>query len=442
VTRHLPGEHDQDKHGDGGGSDLLGIADRIKLADGESLVSSGRFAAGDSDSEVVWAVTSTADGRTARVAVIGAEAAEEWDGTGDLTTVLDRGQVDALRGDLEAGGATSKATAAKLTKLDDDGEDVDEKYFDEPTASGRTADLRWEMWLDGMDPLSYVVELHVGDDEEDDGKTLEPKDLRKLLKKLAALSDDLAGGDARQYEPTEWSKFMHGMRNRRAGVGRTLGYIDRTAIQDGQPLRVIMATEGRKADGVDLRMAGADLARYRANPVLGYGHAYWGRDNLPIGRVNPDSIGVAGTSLAGDLDFDQGDPFAREIERKMRDGYMSAVSIGFEVLEWEDGKGDLWRGGVATKWALTELSVVPIGMDEKALVTAGRSLIDEFDRDAMRALVDEFGAERVMAALIGSAPPPELPAPPAQDPKPAEPAGFSVPTDAARALLAAFAKES
>lgn len=443
MNRHLPGGHNQDSHGSGGGSDLLGLADRIKLGDGESLVSSGSLDSGP-DAEVLWAVTSTADGRVVRLAVLDGEAVDEWDGTGDLTTTLDRDQVEALRGELEEGAKKSKAYAAQLNKLYDEGDvpkDVADDLYDEPIASGRTGDLRWEMHIDGMDPLSYEVKLHVGDDEADDGKTLEPKDLRKLLKKLTAVSGELAGDDVdRQLEPTEWSELMRSMRNRRAGVGRTLGYIDRAAVRDGDPLRVIMATEGRKADGVDLRMAGADLSRYQANPVLGYGHSYWGRENLPIGRVVPESIGVSGDSLTGNLDFDQGDPFALEIERKMRAGYVNAVSIGFEVLEWENGQGDLWRGGVAEKWLLTELSVVPIGMDEKALVTAGRSGLDAADRELLRALSAEFGAERVLAALTGGMPAPERPAPPVQDPTPATPAGVS--ESAARALLAAFAKES
>jgi HK97 family phage prohead protease len=229
---------------------------------------------------------------------------------------------------------------------------------------------------------------------------------------------------------------------------RALGYVDRASLADGSPRRVVMATEGRKADNIDLRMSGARLDRFRANPVLGYGHAYWGRENLPIGRVDPDTIDVVGTALAGSLSFDADDDFAVKVERKMRAGYVNAVSIGFDVLEWENGKGDVWRGGVATAWEMTELSVVPVPMDANAVVTSGRSLLDDADRAAARALVDdltaEFGAERVLAALLRhglpGGPTPERPAPPVQDPTPAVPAG--VDPDAARALLAAFAKES
>jgi HK97 family phage prohead protease len=215
---------------------------------------------------------------------------------------------------------------------------------------------------------------------------------------------------------------------------RAFGFVDRSALTDDSPLRVVMASEGRMADGIDLRMSGARLERYRGNPVLGYGHRYFGRDNLPIGRVNPDSLAVEGRQMVGDLDFDQGDPFAREVERKMRSGYLSAVSIGFEVTDWEAGSR-----GVASSWELSELSVVPVPMDATALVTSGRANDDPDDADfwgpVIRYLIDESARRGLAVPHIGEAfrpPTNDTPAPPAP----------GVPEDAARSLLAAFTKES
>ena len=221
-------------------------------------------------------------------------------------------------------------------------------------------------------------------------------------------------------------------------IHRALGYVDRANLAEGAPLRVVMATEGKMADGIDLRMSGADLTRFNRNPVLGYGHRYYSREDLPIGRV--DNVKVEGKQLAGDLVYDEGDEFAMTCERKMRAGILSAVSIGFEVTEWENENDNYWRGGVATGWELTELSVVPVPMDSNAVVASGRSLLDNADRTLLRVLAAEFGADVVLAAITGTALAPELPAPPVQDPTPAAPAGVS--ESAARALLAAFAKES
>ena len=209
---------------------------------------------------------------------------------------------------------------------------------------------------------------------------------------------------------------------------RALGYVDRAGLTDDSPLRVVMASEGKMADKIDLRMAGADLGRFRGNPVLGYGHSYWGRTNLPIGRVDPESLTIADRQLSGEILFDQADEFAREVERKMRAGFLNAVSIGFDVTQWESAEDNYWRGGVATKWELSELSVVPVPMDASALVTSGRGAVDEADRALMRALIAEFGAERIVAALAAGA----------MNVPPPEPSADGVPTDSARGLLDAF----
>lgn len=216
---------------------------------------------------------------------------------------------------------------------------------------------------------------------------------------------------------------------------RAAGYIDRAAVREGDPLKVVMCSEGRQADGIDLRMSGAKLDRYRANPVLGYGHAYWGRENLPIGRTIRDSIAIVGKQLSGALEFDPKDDFASRIEEKMRDGYLSAVSIGFDVIRWEDPKSNYWTGGVAEEWELSELSVVPIGMDAKALVTAGRGMAGP-QGGLLRALVAEFGLDAIVSACrrLDGDPAPE-PAPEPTDPAPAV---SGINHDAAQGILAAF----
>lgn len=169
-------------------------------------------------------------------------------------------------------------------------------------------------------------------------------------------------------------------------MGFTRAALDRAATEEGGPLRFVAATEGVQADMIDLRMSGAKLDRYRANPVFLYGHQTYGRDSLPIGRAT--DVHVDGTRLMIDVEFDRGDEFAARVERKYRDGFMNAVSIGFDVHAWENGVGSYWKGGVAEKWELTELSAVPVPMDAAAVVEGGRSR-------AIAALLDQLGAAGV-----------------------------------------------
>jgi hypothetical protein len=222
-------------------------------------------------------------------------------------------------------------------------------------------------------------------------------------------------------------------------IHRACGYVVRESIRDGSPLRVVMASEGEQADGIDLRMSGAQYDRFRSNPVLGYGHSYWGRANLPIGRVIPESIAIEGPLAVGELEFDQDDEFAREVERKMRKRYLNAVSIGFDVLQWERADQNYWSGGVATRWEQTELSVVPVPMDAKALVTSGRSLADPELLAAMRGMDDaDFGKLLDRLRALGDVLTPTAVKPADDSTTTPPPPAPGVNQDKARDLLAAF----
>lgn len=256
----------------------------------------------------------------------------------------------------------------------------------------------------------------------------------------------------------------------------TRAYVDREAAaagQPGDPIEFVAATEGVKGDGIDLRMSGARLDRYLANPVVGYNHSYWGRDGLPIGRG--EGTRIDGDKLRISVVFDQEDEFATKVERKYRNGFLNAVSIGFNVHAWQDGKGNYWLGGVAEQWELTELSCVPIPMDAEAVMQGGRSALAQMLDDPAFSLVDvpvEVEAslpERVLAVrvtedLVRTADPLQLavaiarglqrtsfhttPDPvdddpgdqvaPVDDTNPPAPAAEEIDQDAARTLLAAL----
>lgn len=130
------------------------------------------------------------------------------------------------------------------------------------------------------------------------------------------------------------------------------------------PLTFVAATEGRKSDGISLLMGGANLANYRRNPVVMWSHRY---SSLPVGRAT--DVRVSGRRLLADVEFDTSDPFAAEIDRKYREGWLSAVSAAFRIDRWQN---DDSRSGVAERWTLTEISTVPVPLDSQALVTAGR----------------------------------------------------------------------
>lgn len=170
---------------------------------------------------------------------------------------------------------------------------------------------------------------------------------------------------------------------------------DGTVAADG-PIRFVAATEGVKADGIDLRMDRAKLDRYLSNPVVMYGHQYVGRDALPIGRSVHTEIDTT-PQLVADLDFDREDDFAVTVDRKIRGGYLNAVSIGFDF--WT---ADVEPDGrmVPNDWELMEISVVPLPMDPDALAAPGR------ERTALSGVEQRLAAiEQRLAALTAPEPP-------------------------------------
>lgn len=124
------------------------------------------------------------------------------------------------------------------------------------------------------------------------------------------------------------------------------------------PLRFVAATEGLKGDGWDLQMGGADLSRYESNGVVLWAHDY---SRPPIGRAE---AWVENGQLLSDIEFDLADPDGARIDRKYRDGFLNAVSIGFD-FNWREV--DL-KTGVVDRWELLEISAVPVPMDANALL--------------------------------------------------------------------------
>ncbi|MFN8676110.1 MAG: HK97 family phage prohead protease [Thermomicrobiales bacterium] len=180
------------------------------------------------------------------------------------------------------------------------------------------------------------------------------------------------------------------------------GYVVR-AEKDG-PIPFVASTPDTARDGMNIPTKAWDTAMFRLSPLLLWSHDYWG-NRPPIGRVA--NLQAKEHALIAEAVFDRADPFAAEIERKMRDGFVNAFSVGFNVHEMEpDGK-------TVKRAELLEISVVPVPADPKALAearTAFRSLAPTSPEDATRAFLErladvddtqrELGPEERLQALL------------------------------------------
>ena len=165
------------------------------------------------------------------------------------------------------------------------------------------------------------------------------------------------------------------------------------------PIRAIFTTE-RAVPMIDwerweivpqiLRMAG--LEEVRSVPLLDSHNKERSSDVLGRGI----DLKTEGGNLEGTLDFDRNDPDALKIENKVRGGFLTDVSVGYEVKAQTFVKpnesieigGRTYEAGaaglnVATDWRMREISTTPIGADsdakvlEKAARSAGFESLEE-----------------------------------------------------------------
>lgn len=145
-------------------------------------------------------------------------------------------------------------------------------------------------------------------------------------------------------------------------------------------------------NGWTFNWEGADavgLADFIKNPVLLYVHDNYGR--LPLGRVEVIKVQarkvVMGCRIPSYAQAQE--PAELELERligpariMVRDGFLKAVSMGFQIEECEDGVeyvtpwGDKCNALSIKRFSIWELSVCPLGAHEGALIQGVRPPTD------------------------------------------------------------------
>lgn len=161
-----------------------------------------------------------------------------------------------------------------------------------------------------------------------------------------------------------------------------LNRADSQSTEPGSPLSFIAATPGKKRDGYDTASLPWRVDNYRLNPAVTWVHDFGG-ERLPIGRgeVTIEET-PSGEALKASIIFDVADPFAAEVDRKYRAGYLHAVSVSWDDVD-EDGIPVRNSGKKAVAHDLLEIAAVPVPGDPGALqerqVTALRALRADLD---------------------------------------------------------------
>jgi len=151
-------------------------------------------------------------------------------------------------------------------------------------------------------------------------------------------------------------------------------------------------TEEVARDGMVLDADGLDTSAFEQNPVVLWSHGTDPRrGDEPIARAS--NIRRNGDGMLADVTFAE-DEFAQRIKRKVEDGFVNAVSVGWRT-EDIDQSGD---APTVTRSDMTEFSFVAVPADTQALVqerTAGSEVegkINELKRE-----IDKLKSERAPA---------------------------------------------
>jgi len=149
------------------------------------------------------------------------------------------------------------------------------------------------------------------------------------------------------------------------------------------------------AHGTRFDMSGADLERFRKNPVVRWAHGKDTQGRVPIARAT--SISTQNGDLVAQLKFDQEDDFARKIESKLRRGFINAGSIAASPMAQPQMRTIDGEEIIAfPEWQLRGLSIVDIPSNPNATAVSRDEEEIRLDRleQQMERLLDEIRASR------------------------------------------------
>lgn len=171
-------------------------------------------------------------------------------------------------------------------------------------------------------------------------------------------------------------KTINRNRNRtRAGLGVRKQMLAPMQQIDGErALRFTISTDTVDREQDRISIAGWDLANFRKNAVVLWGHD---ASRLPIGRAF--DVRIEDAELKASVEFipadtPEGGQFAESVFRLCRQGFICATSVGFRPIKWDytsdksRGADDWFPGIDFEEQELVELSIVTVPANPEALI--------------------------------------------------------------------------
>lgn len=168
-------------------------------------------------------------------------------------------------------------------------------------------------------------------------------------------------------------------------------YVREVKEEDGKLVGVIGSTSTPDRYNESIDQSTWDLKHYKKNPIILWAHNLtFGEDRPPIGKAI--KVKVEDDKLMFDIQFDMADPFAADIFRKYKEGFLNAFSVGFiphKIQRSDDGN----TPPVLMDNELLELSAVPVPANPEALNTLRARSFKTKDWDTLMKEVEKEEAE-------------------------------------------------
>lgn len=139
-------------------------------------------------------------------------------------------------------------------------------------------------------------------------------------------------------------------------------------MKEKRQAEFVISTEAVDTYGTVFKIDGWELERYQRSPIVFYNHKSWSDD--PDLIIGTSEVRVEGNQLIGLVTFENDNPIAEKVWRKVQNGTLNMASIGANPIEWRWGdfdKGENPDVIYFVRQELLEWSIVPLGSNPDAL---------------------------------------------------------------------------
>lgn len=148
-------------------------------------------------------------------------------------------------------------------------------------------------------------------------------------------------------------------------------------MKENRQAEFVISTEAVDTYDTVFKIDGWDLERYQRSPIVFYNHKSWSDD--PDMIIGTSEVRIEGNQLIATVTFEENNPVADKVWRKVQNGTLNMASIGANPIEWRWGNFDKGENPDViyfVRQELLEWSIVPVGSNPDALKRSVENLAE------------------------------------------------------------------